>query len=1385
MDGLDLQLSWLTEFLVFDGSAASNGSETQLFSGAAGSPGTADAASAYADAVNGYTFNAVFIPPFDDNIALTYRNATPQKTITFPLLGSGPETLIFAVPDNGLSDNQGGVSVLIAPYTSTPSITTTSLSNGQVGVVYPPTPLSASGGSGTYTWTATGLPTGLSVTAAGVLSGTPTVKGPFTAFFTVTDPISGLSFTQVTPFNRSIAGPTLALTINTTSIPQGEMGVAYSQQISATGGYGTYNWSISSGTPPLTINSSGVLQSQGPLSGGNDSQFTVTVTDTAGDSATSPLYTLLVDGAVNITTPSTLPNAPIGESWATTLTASGGTTIYTWSAGGLPAWLTLTPATGVISGVPPTGTSTSRPFNFQVTVTDSAGGTQTIIVTVAVTLPVGYLVENATSGNLALAAGDGSAVSLWSTLGGYQVTQDAGLNAVVATGGAIKRDTPSGGSVSTIAAAPPGSNWVAVAVDPFGYYIVGDNEQHGVWRVAPDGSSAFFLMSYSVTSSQPEDIWIQVDVHGNYIVAEDNNFVVGLFSINSAGTVTPIPLTGSTVPQSVGGLAFDRNGNYIVLDTRQEALFQITPQGATTLFTGVDALTGVVTGPAANPLTSQYVVGLNGALDLVSPNGQNVSSLLTNSQLVSPSGITTLTQDFPSTVDATNPLAYFRLETQSGFSELGGTYTYSLTGAGSTISSAQGPPIGNQANNYALLDGSTGAVTTNLSGSLVSAGSMMAWVNLAALPSSTDTISYIAGESAQGDDFDLQFETDNFIHFYTTCCNNSLVYRPNLQTLTGQWHMVVATYDAIAGTRAIYFDGSLVANDNCPQCSSYPNKTGQFEIGNTSLSESFGNRNFNGGIDEVAIWNYALTAAQVYQMYAARPAGSGGRVDSHSPTTVPANDSPPTLTINGAGFSEGTSVWWTSAGGQTSILPPGSPSTGTQLTVPIPGALLTTAGIAQVSVVSPGGVPSNRLPFTIAGTPLSFTPPPGPLPGGQTNQLYSQTFTAAGGSGNYSWSINNQSPGLNLSLSATTGTTVSLTGTPTVSNTDPGLSITVMLTDTSTNAQVPQSYTIAVSGGSATGVPVTWTLSNATFNDGGTVTGSFVYNAESGAVSNWNIVTTAGSTLPAFTYTPSNSTAYGGLTAVDCNCIQFTSNELFSNGLPPPENYSENRLLVLTFDAPLTDSGGTVNIFVDNSNDNASHECLDCDPFRLLTQGSVTGQAQAVPPPPPVVPALTITVSPSSIATTTGGSVAASFSASGGSAPYTYAVSGQPPGVTPGAGSLGGSPTQAGTFIVSVNVTDANKNSASTSITINVLGLTTSSLPNGTVGQLYAASIGAAGGTNGYTFSASGLPAGLSMSSSGYLSGTVKTAGTFPLSITVTSGGLGVTGSLGSHDFAA
>lgn len=91
--------------------------------------------------------------------------------------------------------------------TNPPTISTTSLSSGTVGTAYSQT-LSASGGTSPYTWSVSSgtLPTGLSLSSAGVLSGTPTAAGTFSFTAMVTDSASAtatqsLSVSMVEPLS--------------------------------------------------------------------------------------------------------------------------------------------------------------------------------------------------------------------------------------------------------------------------------------------------------------------------------------------------------------------------------------------------------------------------------------------------------------------------------------------------------------------------------------------------------------------------------------------------------------------------------------------------------------------------------------------------------------------------------------------------------------------------------------------------------------------------------------------------------------------------------------------------------------------------------------------------------------------------------------------------------------------------------------------------------------------------------------------------------------------------------------------------------------------------------------------------------------------------------
>jgi len=221
--------------------------------------------------------------------------------------------------------------------------------------------------------------------------------------------------------------------------------------------------------------------------------------------------------------------------------------------------------------------------------------------------------------------------------------------------------------------------------------------------------------------------------------------------------------------------------------------------------------------------------------------------------------------DFVTAVVSTRPVAYYRLESTEGSSQSGTTQFSSM---GGVTSAAPGAPVGFANNRYAKLDGHDGYIVTTQAGGVGAAASIMAWVNLATLPSAESHFFYVAGESQNGNDLDMQFETDNALRFYTAS-GGHLTYAPRPATLLNQWHMIVATVDTVSQTRVIYWDGKPVATD---KGGGRAEKTGTFSIGASTI---FGGRFFKGGIDEVGLWNRALQASEVAAIYAAtKPTGA-------------------------------------------------------------------------------------------------------------------------------------------------------------------------------------------------------------------------------------------------------------------------------------------------------------------------------------------------------------------------------------------------------------------------------------------------------------------------------------------------------------------------------
>ena len=84
-----------------------------------------------------------------------------------------------------------------------------------------------------------------------------------------------------------------------------------------------------------------------------------------------------------------------------------------------------------------------------------------------------------------------------------------------------------------------------------------------------------------------------------------------------------------------------------------------------------------------------------------------------------------------------------------------------------------------------------------------------------------------------------------------------------------------------------------------------------------------------------------------------------------SPSSATAGGPSFTLTVNGSGFLNTSTVQWNGSSLTTTYI------SGTQLSAVVPSAQIATPGLANVSVLNPGGVTSNAVTFTItAPTPL-------------------------------------------------------------------------------------------------------------------------------------------------------------------------------------------------------------------------------------------------------------------------------------------------------------------------------------------------------------------------------------------------------------------------------
>jgi subtilase family serine protease len=497
------------------------------------------------------------VPPYAWSITsgalpggLTLNGSTGEISGTPAAAG----TFNFTVLAADAKASSASASLSLTVY-ETLTITTSALAPGAVGTAYTQT-MRASGGLSPYTWSAAGLPAGLSLNAStGVISGTSSAPGVFEVTARVTD-ANGTAVTKT--LSLSLLG------VTTASLPFGITGNAYSHVLTASGGTSALSWAVVSGLLPagLALNTTtGELAGVATTSGTFD--FTAQVSSEDGLSAFAP-FSLVIYQPLTVVTLS-LPGGFVGAPYSQIVTASGGLPPYVWtiSSGKLPAGLNLDGSTGEISGTPLSAAST----DVTVQVRDANALTATRTVTVSVSEPLTVSTASLLAGVInkpysqTLTASGGTPPYQWSVAAG---SLPAGITLDRATGALTGTPTAAGTF-----------DFTAQVIDAAG-----------------------------TTASRPLSISIAESVMNVDLV------ITSLTAPNSAGAGKSIAVTDTTKNNGPGEAPASVTGFYLSLDTTlDEKDIVLGRRAVPALSAGAtDSASTLVAIPAGTATGSYYVI---------------------------------------------------------------------------------------------------------------------------------------------------------------------------------------------------------------------------------------------------------------------------------------------------------------------------------------------------------------------------------------------------------------------------------------------------------------------------------------------------------------------------------------------------------------------------------------------------------------------------------------------------------------------------------------------------------------------------------------------------------------------------------------------------------
>jgi large repetitive protein len=1171
----------------------------------------------------------------------------------------------------------------------------------------------------------------------------------------------------------SITNDDVPVTVSPVSLPNSTVAAAYSQTVTASGGVAPYGFAVTAGALPtgLALSPSGVLS--GTPTAGGIFNFTVTGTDSSGAPGPfggSQAYTVTI-AAPTITFPaSTLAGGTLGSPYTASITAaSGGTAPFSYAvtAGALPGSLALNAANGTIAGTP----NALGSFNFTITATDGSTGTgpytatQSYAINVIDMAPIAsasslIVAYNATATNVPLSLSGGTATSL-------AVGAPASNGTVTVSGTTISYQPNAGyaGSDSfTYTATNSGGTSAPATVS----LTVSDPV---VTVTASSGLTTSVGTTYSQTFSFNGGAtpWSGYQVTnlpaGLSVTASTANSVTVSGTPTQAGSFS---LNVSATDSSIG------NGPFTVGQA-----FTLAVAGPTLSLT-----------PAAGVLTAPY--GAPYTLSFTASGGIGGYSYTQGGSL--PPGLSFSAGSVSGTPTTPGSYAFSITATDTGSTGIGAPFSiiqnYTLDVPSPTIAVTPASlPGGTAAALYTQTINASGGVSPLTfavsSGSLPAGLTLSSGGNLAGTPTEVGSFTF----SITATDTNGQSGSRSY----------TLVIAAPTLALTPATGSFNVAYGGTASQSFIANGGngpySYVASGSLPA--------------GVTLNTSSGA--LSGSSIAVGTYNFTITATDTGTSGAGAPFTVAGNytlvvappVVAITPASLPA------ATV-GSSYSNGLAA----SGGAApysfvitaGALPAGLnlSSSGVLSGIPTAGGSFTFTVTASDASPAPGPFTAIQAYTLVVAAPV-ITLPPTNLVGGQRGSVYSATLNpAAGGTAPFSYAVTAGA----LPAGVTLSSSGALSGTPTVFG---SFAFTVTATDTSSGSgpySASQNYTLAivdqppVAGGVtvslAYGAPATPIVLNLT---GGTATSVAIAAAPANGTA-----TVSGTTISyqpnasfsgtdSFTYTATNG---GGISAPATVTITVGAPTLSVNasgpltatvGAPYTQTFTFaggtapfGSLQVAGLPAGLALTGTTVNSVTISGTPRVQGTFT----LSVSASDSSTGSGPFV-----ASQSFTLTVAPPNLSVApASGSFAApyaapfrqSFTASGGIGGYSYVLGGSlPAGVTlnSATGTVSGTPTTTGSFAFTITATDNGaagpgapftaQGSYTLAVAAPTIAVTPATLPNATAGTAYSATLSGSGAVAPYGFTLSGgaLPAGVTLSATGQLSGTPTASGSFPFTVSV------------------